>query len=104
MGHLSETVDVEVVEKPARKRKQNNKVSLWSKFDVAEIPEERQHCAEWSEDVVAAFRDLRAKCDDVRQSLMDAGDEAAAESMSLSTDAWREQVLHERPSTSLLAM
>lgn len=98
--HLSETVDVDVPEVATFKKKQSNsKVSMLTAFNVAEIPEELQHCSEWAEDVVAAFRDLRAKCDDVRRSVE--GNEAAE---NVSVDAWRERCLQERPSTSLLAM
>jgi len=101
--HLSETVDVEVVEKPPRQRKnQSNRVSLLTKFDAPEIPEQLQHCAVWAEDVVAAFRDLRSKCADARESPLD--DDAAPENPDFSADAWRAQFLQGRPTTSLLAM
>lgn len=103
--HLSETVDVEVAEKPPRQRKnQSNRVSLLTKFDAPEIPEHLQHCAVWAEDVVAAFRDLRTKCADARESHLDGSDEAALENTSFSADAWRVQFLQGRPTTSLLAM
>jgi len=96
--HLSETVDVDIVEKAPRRQQQNSKVSLLTAFNAPDIPEELQHCSEWAEDVLAAFRDLRGTCDEMRRS----EDEAAAESIDV--DAWRERCLQERPSTSLLAM
>jgi len=101
--HLSETVEADVVEKAPRRQKQNSKVSLLTAFNAPEIPEELQHCSEWSEDALAAFRDLRRSCDEMRQSVVDgASEEAAVE--SLSSDAWRDRCLQGRPSTGLLAM
>merc|ERR1712176_738132 len=37
--HLSEVVDVDVVEKPARKRERNKKVSMLTQFDAPEVPQ-----------------------------------------------------------------
>lgn len=102
--HLSDTVDVEVNEKPARKRKQqtNNRASLLTRFDAPDVPDELAHCSEWAEDAVSAFRDLRAKCDEMRQATVEAGEEVAADSFN--AEEWREQILSSRPTTSLLAM
>lgn len=54
--------------------------------------------------MVAAFRDLRAKCDDVRQSALHASDAGDAESMGFSADAWRQQIFHGKPTTNLIAV
>lgn len=100
--HLAETVEVEVEEKPRRKRPTNNRTSLLTRFEAPEIPEVLQHCAEWAEDVIAAFRDLRAQCDDLRQP---GTDEVDAESVSMnvfSADVWHKRLLQDRPTTSLL--
>lgn len=95
--HLAETVDADVVEKPPRRRKQqNNRTSLLTKFEVPEVPEHLRHCPEWAEDVVAAFLDLRARCEEAREEADEASDEA------LTAESWRER-LRGRPSTALLA-
>jgi len=97
--HLSETVDApDVVEKPSRRRKQNDKVSLLTQFDAPEVPEERRHCTVWAEDVLAAFRDLRGKCMEAREACADEED-----GNSLSASTWRENECQHRPSTSALA-
>jgi len=97
--HLSETVDADVVEKPSRRRKQNNKCSLLTQFDAPEVPQERRHCTAWAEDVLAAFRDLRERCAEAREACAD----EEVHGNTLTARTWRENEYQHRPSTTTLA-
>lgn len=101
--HVPETVDVEVDEKHLRRRKQktSNRGSLLARFDAPEVPESIRHSSEWTEDVVSAFRDLRARCQEMKQMSVEAsGDNSEG---SLSYDAWKARCADETPSTAFVA-
>lgn len=101
--HVPETVDVEVEERQLRRRKQrsSNRGSILARFDAPEVPEAIRHNSEWAEDVAAAFRDLRSRCQEMKQTRTQANEEDG--SGSLSYDAWRGRCANELPSTALLA-
>eukprot|EP00747_Dinoflagellata_sp_TGD_P193749 gnl/TRDRNA2_/TRDRNA2_60307_c0_seq1.p1 gnl/TRDRNA2_/TRDRNA2_60307_c0~~gnl/TRDRNA2_/TRDRNA2_60307_c0_seq1.p1 ORF type:complete len:314 (+),score=77.68 gnl/TRDRNA2_/TRDRNA2_60307_c0_seq1:42-983(+) len=109
--HIPETVDVDVVEKPRRKKR--TPVSgkeggcLYGAFvPEPEIPEAARHRPEWAADATAAFRSLRKRSLDLREAAhAGAWAPAASEPSSLSYDDWRERIAlpGTSPSTALLA-
>merc|ERR1719387_890150 len=98
--HLSETVIApeEVANRP-RKVRQNPRGSLLARFAEPEIPEELRHSAVWAQDVAAAFRDLRARCEEERQQAEQRGETAAP----FSVDIWQQKLSTDRPSMPMLA-
>mmetsp|Transcript_114561 Transcript_114561/g.334968 ORF Transcript_114561/g.334968 Transcript_114561/m.334968 type:complete len:329 (-) Transcript_114561:117-1103(-) len=98
--HVPEVVDVEVAEKPRRRRKRQGDKhrSLLAQFDVPEVPEELGHCPEWAEDVAEAFRELRERCKEARRLAA-----ARAPQEHLEGEAWPEHFGGSRPSTATLA-
>lgn len=103
--HLSEVVDVDVVEKPVpRKRERNNKkCSMLTQFDAPEVPENRRYSSAWAEDVLAAFRDLRARCAEAREACEDEQEGDEEDENTLNARSWRESGREHRPSTAALA-
>lgn len=99
--HVPDVMDVEVVEKPPRRRRRqgaDRTTSLLAQFDAPEVPQELSFCSEWADDVAEAFQQMRSRCKETRRL---STTPAAAH---LAADAWRELCAQERPSTALLAV
>mmetsp|Transcript_26489 Transcript_26489/g.61793 ORF Transcript_26489/g.61793 Transcript_26489/m.61793 type:complete len:306 (-) Transcript_26489:169-1086(-) len=118
--HCPEIVDVEVEERPLRRRKGrksqqqqqsgaddedqegSNAVSWWAQFMVPELPDATRPSQAWQNDVTAAFRTIRSRCEALRE---EAARSASAPSalVGLSAEAWRSRFEQERPTAKLLS-